>query len=466
VEVSVDELVRVRASGDTGAPKRSPYEPNAAQREQRKRDQAQFQEPRNTDRGTRQNRQYKRDKNGQFNEVDERGGRQRPMTAHEAHVAHVGHVKRVKALQKLLNKLGHNVAVDGKFGPETKKVVNALQRKLGMRETGKVTGSLMKALRIAEILAPCAKGAKRSREMDEVDELIRAVGLVEEDDELDERYEEELEPARSAPLPSFGEILRYDRVWPLEGIEIQRGGDGRTVTAYAAVFDTPTEIKDQYGHYTEDVDRAAFNRELTRSRPQGGRDYWLANCFYNHGADLSGKPNALMSVPLGSPLDIKPDGKGLLTVTRYNKSDLADSVLEAIRNGDIRSQSFRGRIYKSSPSRVPRARGGELPHIRRMELGLTEYGPTPAAFYKDAEIVAVRAEQVAHTLAQLPASERAELVRMLSHGAPFEDSPEAEAVASEVELDAEDSPIIGRSVRDMDDIRRRIAVFKILGGRT
>src|SRR5882757_10211025 len=102
------------------------------------------------------------------------------------------------------------------------------------------------------------------------------------------------------------EILRYERTWPLEGIEIKRGGDGRTVEAYAAIWDIPAEVHDQHGHYIEQIDRASFNRDLTRSRPQAGRDYWLANCFYNHGADLMGQPNGLLSVPLGSPLDVKP----------------------------------------------------------------------------------------------------------------------------------------------------------------
>ena len=257
------------------------------------------------------------------------------------------------------------------------------------------------------------------------------------------------------------EILRYERSWPLEGIEIQRGGDGRTVEAYAAIWDTPAEVTDQHGHYIEEIDRAAFTRELTRSRPQGGRDYWMTQCFYNHGADLTGKANGLLSVPLGSPLDIKPDGKGLLTVTRYNKSELADSVLEAIRNGDIRAQSFRGRIYKSTPDRVPRARDGALPTIRRTELGLSEYGPTPSAVYAGAAILAVRAEQVAQTLAELDPAERAHLIRMLSNGALSGDSPE-ETVASALELDAEDSP--AEALRSAADIARRIRVEQILRG--
>jgi hypothetical protein len=107
------------------------------------------------------------------------------------------------------------VAVDGKFGPELKKVVNALQRKLGMRETGKVTGALMKALRHAEILAPCANGAKRSREMDEVDELIRAVGLADEDELVEDEDDEEPAPALSRCCPSEH---TFDREWPLDDI--------------------------------------------------------------------------------------------------------------------------------------------------------------------------------------------------------------------------------------------------------
>lgn len=266
--------------------------------------------------------------------------------------------------------------------------------------------------------------------------------------------------AARASYTHASEILRYDRTWPLEGIEILRGGDGRTVEAYAAVFDSPAEITDQHGHYMEEIDRAAFNRDINRSRPQGGRDYWLTNCFYNHGADLHGQPNGLLSVPLGSPQEIRADGKGLLTITRYNKTELADSVLEAIRHGDIRAQSFRGRVYKSTPDRLPRGSrsDGPLPTIRRMELGIAEYGPTPSAFYKDAGIIAVRAEQVAPILAALPADERAELIRMLSPGAP-QDSPLAQAVASEVELDAQDSPIIRRSARDL---ARRIRIADIL----
>lgn len=182
----------------------------------------------------------------------------------------------------------------------------------------------------------------------------------------------------------------YARSWALEDIEILRAGDGgsdgRTVTAYAAVFDSPAEITDQHGHYMERIDRKAFRRQL-------GLGIQRVSVLYNHGLTAHGTPSSgLGSVPIGSPVDIQADSKGLRTVTRFNRGELADGVLEAIRNGDIRGYSFRGRIFKSNPDRVPRVtRTGALPTITRTELGLTEYGPTFSPAYVDADIVAVRA---------------------------------------------------------------------------
>lgn len=189
---------------------------------------------------------------------------------------------------------------------------------------------------------------------------------------------------RSEPAP-------YARSWALDDIQIMRAadghGDGRTVTAYAAVFDTPTEITDQHGHYREVIARTAFNRQL-------GLGIDRVGVFYHHALTLHGTPSDLGSVPIGSPLEISADGRGLRTVTRFNRSPLADSVLEAIRAGDIKGYSFRGRIHKSNPERVPRVRaGGSLPTVTRIELGLTEYGPTPTPAYTDAGVLAIRALQ-------------------------------------------------------------------------
>ncbi|MFJ1653512.1 phage major capsid protein [Streptomyces sp. NPDC088337] len=180
----------------------------------------------------------------------------------------------------------------------------------------------------------------------------------------------------------------YSRVVPLDDIEIvtrAKGGDGRTVRAYAAVFDSPAEIRDQDGHYLEQISRTAFEQSLAmRSRAVG--------VFYNHGRTLHGTPSERASVPLGRPVMMKADGRGLLTESQYNRTQLADDIIESIRNGDITGQSFTGIFLRSDPKGpyLP-ARAGDLTLVTRQEIALIEYGPTPIPAYADAEILGVRA---------------------------------------------------------------------------
>jgi HK97 family phage prohead protease len=196
------------------------------------------------------------------------------------------------------------------------------------------------------------------------------------------------------------------RSFPLEDIRIltraqgAEYADGRTVEAYAAVFDREAEIRDFEGHYKELIDRVAFNKAISDAKPQGGRQEWRVGVFYNHGLTIHGTPSDRFSVPLGVPIDIRAEDRGLLTVTRYNLTPLAEEILEAIRSGSVTAQSFTGKIVRSDPTRPPAGgykhvrgpRGGNagLPVVRRLELGLREYGPTPFPAYADAAVVGVR----------------------------------------------------------------------------
>jgi HK97 family phage prohead protease len=238
------------------------------------------------------------------------------------------------------------------------------------------------------------------------------------------------------------EIMRYARSWPLDDIAIRSGGDGRTVEAYAAVFDTPSEIRDQHGHYLEVISRSAFNRAISHGIERIG-------VFYHHGMDLHGNPaQGPGSVPIGAPLDVRADAKGLRTVTRFNQDPFADSVLAAIRNNAIRGYSFRGKIFQSTPSRVPRSRGNDLPTITRTELGLSEYGPTPTPAYADAGILAVRSvTAVAAQLASLDRDERAELIRILAASTPLDPDP----TPADPETDDTATPDVGPGTEDPPD---------------
>lgn len=192
----------------------------------------------------------------------------------------------------------------------------------------------------------------------------------------------------------------FVRSFALEDIKIRSGGDGRTVEAYAAVFNTPTTIHDRDGRYNEQIDPAAFNKTIA---DKGAR----FAVFYNHGNTLAGSPSERGSVPIGSAIEApKADSRGLLTVSRYNRSEQADAVLESIRNGDITGQSFSGSFIRSSPV-VPRGGfragpDGALNLVTRHEISMREYGPTPMPAYDVPMMVGVRSvAERAHIEGQL-----------------------------------------------------------------
>lgn len=181
----------------------------------------------------------------------------------------------------------------------------------------------------------------------------------------------------------------FTRSFPLEDIKVRSGGDGRTVEAYAAVFDQTVPISDADGRYMERIDPAAFNKTLADKKTRFG-------VLYNHGMTIYGTPSERGSMPIGTPLEVRADSRGLLTVTRYNRTGLAEEALEAIREGAITAQSFAGSFIRSDKMKPrggkfgPDARG-DLPVVTRQEINLREYGPTPFPAYSEAAIVGVRA---------------------------------------------------------------------------
>lgn len=210
-------------------------------------------------------------------------------------------------------------------------------------------------------------------------------------------------------------MTAYTRSFALDDISVKRGGDSRTVEAYAAVFDTPTPVRDQDGEYEEVCDPRMFNRALDHAqRAKGG---WGIPVMYNHGMTIYGSPSERHSVPIGVPEEIKVDGRGLYTRTKFHKSALAEEILEAINEGSIRAYSFSGVFHQTEP-RVPHGGfradfTGRLPRVRRMESSLREYGPTPFPVYQGAEVVGVRAEQAALLINRLEAGEFDRLLTML-----------------------------------------------------
>lgn len=242
------------------------------------------------------------------------------------------------------------------------------------------------------------------------------------------------------------------RAFDLLDMQIERGGDGRTVTAYAATFADPYEVRDVHGHYYEEINRSAFNRTISRGIEKVG-------VFYNHGRTLDGQPSSEFSIPIGVPLEIKPDGKGLLTVTRYSKSPTAERILQDIRDGVIRTQSFRGPIFQDAP---PRRHQSGLPLVERMQLGLIEYGPAGIPINHGAEMMSVRSmtDLLTVDIEDLSDEERAELRAALdAHQSAPPPAPVTDGTADGpvVEAPPAADPASSHQSDVMAQARRRVA---------
>ena len=362
----------------------------------------------------------------------------------------------VKQLQTALNKLGLSdshgkpLRIDGQLGPLTTSSIKALQTRLGVKADGHVTPAFFAQVVALKALPhrsadPAVRGVQTLHEgaterlhqywvhgegaakiawgapgdFDRcVSHLSKFIGDAKGYCNLAHHAALGYYPATHAKMDGHrsedgihmptkedlqvGAPLPFVRSFALSDISIRAGGDGRTVDAYATVFDTPTPIHDQDGDYIEVIDRKAFDRILQKVAPAGGRSSWRVGVFYNHGMTLHGTPSDLHSVPIGIPLEIKADGNGLFTRTRYSKGEDVDRILDRISEGSLSAYSFSGRFDRSDPMPMRggfRAdRRGNLPTVRRTESTLREYGPTPFPAYETASIVGIRAEQITEQL--------------------------------------------------------------------
>ena len=187
----------------------------------------------------------------------------------------------------------------------------------------------------------------------------------------------------------------------LEDMTIRSDGSGRVVESYFAIFDKPAEVRDQDGHYYEVNARSLFTKTLADK----GLNFPV---FYNHARTLDGTPAGELSLPVGVPVEITPDDKGVFNAVRYLDNPLADSVLGGIRSRAIRGMSYSGHYLKSTKSRTYKR--GALPIITRHEVAMREFGPTPIPAHVDAEIIGFRAQQF---LADLLAADTDERLRLL-----------------------------------------------------
>jgi HK97 family phage prohead protease len=256
--------------------------------------------------------------------------------------------------------------------------------------------------------------------------------------------------------------MEFTRSFALEDIAVRSGGDGRTVEAYATVFNTPADVRDADGEYVEVIDPSAFNRAIDHARRAKGG--WNIPVMFNHGMTIFHTPSEIDSVPICVVDEIRADERGLFTRARYHDTPRANAVLESIREGSITAYSFSGAFKRSDPN-VPRggfrrSSSGDLPVVRRMVSTLREFGPATFPVYAGAEVVGVRAEQAAAVLSRLAPGEIDRLASMFTSSTRFDQLEEG---TSDIELEpaAEDQPE-GHSVRSPKErLMARYAEFII-----
>jgi len=249
--------------------------------------------------------------------------------------------------------------------------------------------------------------------------------------------------------------MEFTRSFALEDISVRSGGDGRTVEAYATVFNTPADVRDADGEYVEVIDPSAFNRAIDHARRAKGG--WNIPVMFNHGMTLFHTPSEVDSVPIGVVEEIRADDKGLFTRARYHDSPRASAVLESIREGSITAYSFSGAFKRSDPN-VPRGgfrrdRDGNLPTVRRMVSTLREFGPATFPVYAGAEVIGVRAEQAAHILSQLAPGEVDRLATIFASStrSSFDDDQLEDGTPDDSGPAAEDQPE-GHSIRSPKEL--------------
>lgn len=221
---------------------------------------------------------------------------------------------------------------------------------------------------------------------------------------------DETTPAPSGPI---------QRSFALDDLVVRSDGDGRTVDAYMAVFGQPTEIRDQYGHYYEVIDRAAFNGIIKRGVSP--------LVIFNHGRDIYGNRNPKWADPVAVHRSIEPDGRGVRVSSWFMRTDEADDALEMVRSGAVTGYSFSGRPNEQRDKRISPAGGSELPTIIRQDFStLLEYGPAILRAYEGAKVLALRSQQLddfdpalwAEAVEKLTPDQLAELVPLLRSRIP------------------------------------------------
>lgn len=111
-------------------------------------------------------------------------------------------------------------------------------------------------------------------------------------------------------------------------------GDGRTLSGYAAVFNTPAEINSWEGRFNETISRGAFAKTLRERAPI---------MQWDHGRDTR-----VGTTPIGVYTSLSEDDRGLKVEGRLFANDVVEPVRQAVQAQAVRGMSFKFRVTRDT----------------------------------------------------------------------------------------------------------------------
>jgi HK97 family phage prohead protease len=204
---------------------------------------------------------------------------------------------------------------------------------------------------------------------------------------------------------------------------IRSEGDGLTLRGYAAVFNTPTEISDWKGTYTEQMGPTAFDRAIRQNpRPVMQFDH--------------GQHPLLGSIPIGVYTTMRADtGKGLYLEGPVHNNWLTEPVRDAINSGAISGMSIRFSVPDGGEDFDPATNTRTI-----NDLVLYEAGPVVFPAYTTTS-VSLRSQQLAEALENPEARHDLAYALLMTGTDTRNDSDEA-SIVEDVEPVIEDPPVV------------------------
>jgi HK97 family phage prohead protease len=121
--------------------------------------------------------------------------------------------------------------------------------------------------------------------------------------------------------------------------------EGRTIVGYAAAFGNRDRVGDI-------IEQGAFKKTISERQPK---------VFYNH------------SYPIGLPLAMREDSKGLYTESKISATPRGDEILELVKDGVISEMSIAYEVVKFDVDRTKDTR--MLKELKLYEFGLLTSRP-------------------------------------------------------------------------------------------